>query len=189
MLAIACFCCMPINLAFVRNLSDCQGASPILITLGTGTFLPDSLTLYQMLGVLMISTAILAYGFAQFRKTTINSKGIILALITSCFIAAYTIIDGTGTRAAQNAMTYFGIMSICSSVVLISIFSVFTMVLSNGYLPKAGGFVLSAGQPLLSPMPLCCGLVCQRQSRWCHPCVKHLFCLPLGLAQSVWVNV
>ena len=24
MLAIACFCCMPINLAFVRNLSDCQ---------------------------------------------------------------------------------------------------------------------------------------------------------------------
>ena len=34
------------------------------MTLGTATFLPDSLSLYQMLGVLMISTAILAYGFA-----------------------------------------------------------------------------------------------------------------------------
>ena len=37
-----------------------RGASPILITLGTVTFLPDSLSLYQMLGVLMISAAILA---------------------------------------------------------------------------------------------------------------------------------
>ena len=55
----------------------------------------------------MISTAILAYGFARFRKTTINSTGIILALITSCFIAAYRIVDGTGTRVAQNAMIYF----------------------------------------------------------------------------------
>ena len=60
-----------------------------------------------MLGVLMISTAILAYGFVQFRKTTINSTGIVLALITSCFIAAYTIFDGTGKRVAQNAMIYF----------------------------------------------------------------------------------
>ena len=60
-----------------------------------------------MLGVLMISTAILAYGFAQFRKTTINSTDIVLALITSCFIAAYTIADGTGTRVAENAMIYF----------------------------------------------------------------------------------
>ena len=67
-----------------------------------------------MLAVLMISTAILAYGFAQFRKTTINSTGIVLALITSCFIAAYTIVDGTGTRVAQNAMIYFGMTSICS---------------------------------------------------------------------------
>jgi uncharacterized membrane protein len=85
-----------------------RGTSPLLITLDTATFFPDSLTLYQMLGVLMISTAIVAFGFAQFRKTTINSTGIVLALITSCFIAAYTIVDGTGTRVAQNAMIYFG---------------------------------------------------------------------------------
>ena len=75
-----------------------------------------------MLGVLMISTAILVYGFAQFRKTTINSTGIVLALITSCFIAVYTIVDGTGTRAAQNAMIYFGMTSICSAVVLVIYF-------------------------------------------------------------------
>ena len=78
-----------------------------------------------MLGVLMISTAILAHGFAQFRRTTINSTGIILALITSCFIAAYTIVDGAGTRVAQNAMTYFGMMSICSAVVLVIYFQRF----------------------------------------------------------------
>jgi drug/metabolite transporter (DMT)-like permease len=89
------------------------------------TFLPDSLSLYQMLGVLMISTAILAYGFAQFRKTTVNSTGIAPALIASCLIAAYTIVDGTGTRVAQNAMIYFGMTSICSAAVLVIYFQHF----------------------------------------------------------------
>ena len=125
MLAIACFCCMPIDLANYQKFIRLPGASRILITLGTVTFLPDSLSLYQMLGVLMISTTILAYGFAQFRKTTINSTGIVLALITSCFIAAYTIVDGTGTRVAQNAMIYFGMTSICSAVVLVIYFQRF----------------------------------------------------------------
>ena len=73
----------------------------------------------------MISTAILAYGFAQFRKPTINSTGIVLALITSCFIAPYTIVDGTGTRFAQTAMIYFGMASICSAVVLVIYFQRF----------------------------------------------------------------
>jgi uncharacterized membrane protein len=102
-----------------------RGSSPILITHGSVTFLPDNLTLYQMLGLLMISTTILAYGFAQFRKATINSTGFILALITSCFIAAYKIVDGTGTRVAQNAMIYFGMTSICSAVVLVIYFQRF----------------------------------------------------------------
>lgn len=142
-----------------------------------------------MLGVLMISTAILAYGFAQFRKTTISSTGVVLALTTSCFIAAFTIVVGAGTRVAQNAMIYFGMTSICSVVVLAIYFQRF----HNGVIKRAFtetcGFVLSAGRPLLSLMALCCGLVCQRQSRWCHPCVKPRFCLPSGLAQSCWVNV
>ena len=108
-----------------------RGASPILITLGTVTFLPDSLTLYQMLGVLLVSTAILAYEFAQFRKTTINRKGIVLALIPGYFIAAYTIVNGTGTRVAQNAMTYFGMMSICRLVVLVIYFRCFHNVVAE----------------------------------------------------------
>jgi uncharacterized membrane protein len=102
-----------------------RGVSPILITLGTVTFFPDSLSLYQMRGVLMTSTAILAYGFAQFRITTVNSTGIVLALIASCFIAAYTIVDGTETRVAQNVMIYFGMTSICSAVALVIYFQRF----------------------------------------------------------------
>jgi hypothetical protein len=47
------------------------------------------------------------------------------ALITSYFIAAYTIVDGTGTQVAQNAMIYFGMTSICSAVVLVIYFQRF----------------------------------------------------------------
>ena len=99
-----------------------RGASPILILLGTFTFLPDNLTIPEIVGVLMISAAILAYGLRQFRDKSLNSKGVFLALITSCFIAAYTIVDGTGTRIAENAMIYYGMMCVCNSFFLVAYF-------------------------------------------------------------------
>ena len=61
----------------------------------------------------------------NFVKLRSTAQGIVLAMITSCSIAAYTIVDGTGTRVAQNAMTYFGITSICSAVVLVIYFQRF----------------------------------------------------------------
>jgi drug/metabolite transporter (DMT)-like permease len=106
-----------------------RGASPILITLGSVTFLP---------GVLMISGAILTYGFAQIRNKSFNRMGIVLALATSCFISAYTIVDGTGTRIAQNAMIYFGMMSVCNNLFLVAYFhrfhrGVITRVFTEGW--------------------------------------------------------
>jgi drug/metabolite transporter (DMT)-like permease len=115
-----------------------RGASPILITLGSVTFLPDNLTVSEILGVLMISGAILTYGFAQIRNKSFNRMGIVLALATSCFISAYTIVDGTGTRIAQNAMIYFGMMSVCNNLFLVAYFhrfhrGVITRVFTEGW--------------------------------------------------------
>ena len=117
----------------------------------------------------LFKEGVLFPGFAQFRKTAINSKGIVLALITRCLIAAYTIVDGTGTRVAQNAMIYFGMMSICSSVVLLVYFQRFHNGVAKRVFTEGWRFVLSAGQPLLSPLPFCCWqLPCKKAFWWTY---------------------
>ncbi len=35
-----------------------------------------------------------------------SRKGIVLALINACFIAGYTLVDGTGVRLAGSALGY-----------------------------------------------------------------------------------
>ncbi len=54
-----------------------------------------------MLGVICL--AILAMAF---NGRASSRKGIVLALINACFIAGYTLVDGTGVRLAGSALGY-----------------------------------------------------------------------------------
>ena len=88
-----------------------RGASPLLITLFTMLTVPGTLQPMEVIGVLMVSGAILIYGLAQYRSAAVGLTGIILAVITGCFIAAYSIVDATGTRLAQSAVGYYGALT------------------------------------------------------------------------------
>ena len=48
-----------------------------------------------------------------------------LGVVAAVLNAAFIIVDGTGTRVAQNTMIYFGMTSICSVVVLAIYFQSF----------------------------------------------------------------
>ena len=55
------------------------------------------------LGIGVICLAILAMAF---NGRASSRKGIVLALINACFIAGYTLVDGTGVRLAGSALGY-----------------------------------------------------------------------------------
>ncbi len=55
------------------------------------------------LGIGVICPAILAMAF---NGRASSRKGIVLALINACFIAGYTLVDGTGVRLAGSALGY-----------------------------------------------------------------------------------
>ena len=85
-----------------------RGASPLLITLFTMISVPGVLQTMEVIGVIMISGAIMTYGIVQYRAKSIGFTGTMLAVITGFFIASYSIVDAEGTRITQSAISYYG---------------------------------------------------------------------------------
>ena len=56
-----------------------RGASPLLITLFTMITVPGVLQTMEVIGVIMVSGAIITYGVVQYRTKSVGFTGIILA--------------------------------------------------------------------------------------------------------------
>ena len=102
-----------------------RGASPLLITLFTMLALPGTLVPMEILGVIMVSGAIITYGVAQYRRAAVGLTGILLACATGCFIASYSIVDATGTRIATSAIAYYGASTSLNALLLAAYLQVF----------------------------------------------------------------
>ncbi|EOH6332926.1 EamA family transporter [Citrobacter koseri] len=80
-----------------------RGTAPLLVAIISVLFLGDSLSTMAWLGIAVICLAIL--GMACNGRTR-SRRGITLALINACFIAGYTLVDGTGVRVSETALGY-----------------------------------------------------------------------------------
>lgn len=84
-----------------------RGSSPLLVSLGAAIFAREHLGLASLLGITSVSGGILALilmgrGLAQ--------ASIVPALLTGVCIAAYTVVDGLGVRAANGDPAYMAWM-------------------------------------------------------------------------------
>ncbi|MHC0957443.1 EamA family transporter [Klebsiella pneumoniae] len=85
------------------QVSDMSQTYPLLVAAISVLFLGDRLSPLAWLGIGVICLAILAMAF---NGRASSRKGIVLALINACFIAGYTLVDGTGVRLAGSALGY-----------------------------------------------------------------------------------
>ncbi len=95
-----------------------RGASPLLITLFTMIAVPGVLKTMEVVGVIMVSGAIITYGIAQYRNKSVSFTGIVLAVITGCFIASYSVVDAIGARITQSAISFYGASTTVNAVLL-----------------------------------------------------------------------
>ena len=95
-----------------------RGASPLLITIFTVIMVPGTLQSGEVIGVIMVSGAIITYGIAQYRAKSVGFTGIVLAVVTGCFIASYSMVDAVGTRITQSAISYYGASTTANAVLL-----------------------------------------------------------------------
>ncbi|MDB6443775.1 EamA-like transporter family protein [Pseudomonas sp. NFACC32-1] len=80
-----------------------RGSSPALITLGAAAFAGESIAPEALLGIALVSGAIISLAL---RGRSLSVPSLPYALGTGCFIAAYSVTDGIGTRLSGAPLAY-----------------------------------------------------------------------------------
>lgn len=97
-----------------------RGTAPILVFGWSFIFLKEVLSATEMLAVFGIIVGIMVFSTRRLGEVVNDRKAIFYALLTSVFIAAYTIVDGIGVRLSGTVSGY---------IVWITVFEVFPLLL------------------------------------------------------------
>ena len=95
-----------------------RGSAPLIVAVVSITVLGVSLRPTELIAVFIIGVGIVSIALARRADGLRNRRAAMFALITGCFIASYSMVDGIGARAAGTALGYFGWLAICNSLVL-----------------------------------------------------------------------
>ena len=95
-----------------------RGSAPLLVAGVSVLFLDVHLSLIELIAVFLIGAGILSISFVRHSDGERNPFAAILALITGCFIAAYSLVDGFGVRLAGTAVGFYCWVSIINSILL-----------------------------------------------------------------------
>ena len=98
-----------------------RGTAPLLVAGISVAFLGVHLAPLELLGVVTIGAGIMSMSLVRQRDGLRNRHAALLALATGGFIAAYSLVDGTGARLAGTALGYFGWASIGNAAVFASL--------------------------------------------------------------------
>jgi len=83
-----------------------RGLAPVLVVLGAALFADEYLAPGAMLGIGLVSAGLISITFAGGAVGKIPAPALRWGLATSVMIAAYTVADGIGVRAAGNPFSY-----------------------------------------------------------------------------------
>ena len=83
-----------------------RGTAPLLITAGGYLFAGESLGYLALCGILLASVGIISLSLEGRGRRGASNQAVMAALITSCWIAAYSVTDGLGGRSAGNILSY-----------------------------------------------------------------------------------
>ncbi len=83
-----------------------RGLAPVLVVLGAALLAQEYLSAGAMLGIGLVSAGLISISFAGGTFGKIPPAALRWGLATSVLIAAYTVADGIGVRAAGNPFSY-----------------------------------------------------------------------------------
>ena len=84
-----------------------RGTAPLLVGGVSVLFLGVQLKPAEVLAILVIAAGIMSLCLVRRRDGQRNAKAALLALLTGCFIAAYSLVDGTGARLAGTSLGFY----------------------------------------------------------------------------------
>ena len=95
-----------------------RGSAPLLVALFSVFVLKVELSQFELLAVAIIGVGILSLGMVRKSDGQRNPNAAMLAMITGCFIASYSLVDGMGARLAGTSVGYYSWLSIANGIVM-----------------------------------------------------------------------
>ena len=83
-----------------------RGFAPLLVALGSVAVVGEAPTAAAWLGILGITIGVALVGLAHPGEALHHRKALMFALANAGIIACYTLVDGLGVRASQDALRY-----------------------------------------------------------------------------------
>ena len=83
-----------------------RGTAPLLITVGGFLFAGEGLSLLMLAGIMLASVGIISLSFEHGSPFRGAHPAVVPALLTSFWIAAYSVTDGLGGRVSGNVLSY-----------------------------------------------------------------------------------
>lgn len=95
-----------------------RGSAPMIVAAVSVGVLGVTLQPIEVAAVLTIGIGILSMALVRKSDGQRNPQGAKLALITGCFIAAYSLVDGMGARVAGTAMGFYGWLALGNALLM-----------------------------------------------------------------------
>ncbi len=93
-----------------------RGLAPLLVTAVSVVLLGERLTLLETTAVGMIAMGLMSMALLRGTDGARNSEAVKLALITGCFIASYSLIDGYGARVSGSPVGFYAYLGTGNAV-------------------------------------------------------------------------
>ena len=121
-----------------------RGIAPMLVAVVSVSVLNVILSWSEIVAIGLIATGLLSLGLVRGQNGTRNPKAAVLAGVTGCFIACYSLVDGLGARVAGTAVGFYSWAAIGNAFV----FAIFLRFRNPGVLQRLmseGRFVFIFG--------------------------------------------
>ena len=82
-----------------------RGSAPLLTTLGSAVLLGEAPGPVAIMGIVLLCGGVVMMSLRA-KGEAFGGRSVVFALITSAFIAGYTLTDGIGARSAMDAISY-----------------------------------------------------------------------------------
>lgn len=96
-----------------------RGTAPLLVAFFSVFVLSVDLSTMELIAIVIIGVGILSLTLVKRGDGKRNPQAVVFALVTSCFIASYSMVDGLGARAAGTALGFYSWLSMANGVIMI----------------------------------------------------------------------
>lgn len=122
-----------------------RGTAPLLVAAVSVLGLGVALSSAELIAILMIAGGIVSVSLTRRSDGLFNVRAGGLAFVTGCFIAAYSLVDGYGARAAGTAVGFYAWLAIFDLIVFCAVTAVIRPGLLRTISPRALAWGLAAG--------------------------------------------